>query len=153
MGRLCTTTTGANCIDRREILDRQSQKLLIIFNRHKEIHKSGSGDYFSIVKDLIDYVSVTFPEENKIMMQANYPAFLKHAREHQEFTQKIDEFLQGYKQGDLNLGFKIFSFLKDWIRDHTSKLDVEFTQYMGQNGVDLDGLNEYEKSFENYLFA
>lgn len=153
MAKLYTMASSLNCVETSEVFNKQNQKILSIFKKHMEIHENGSGEYLPIIKELIDYMTKTFHEENMVMMNAHYPDFLEHARAHQKFTRKIEEFLKSYEQEDKDLGFKIFIFLKDWIRDHTSKLDVECAEYMRKNAFDQKEANGDEKIIGNHLFA
>ena len=127
-------------MDKCDVFYKQSQRLLTILHRHREIHEQGKGDYLYVIKELIEYISITFHEENVIMMQMNYPDFLIHAAEHQKFAQQIEEFLEGYEQKDPNLGFKIFVFLKTWISEHTSTFDMECADYLSNKLVSQIGV-------------
>jgi hemerythrin len=113
-----------------EVLDAQHRKLFEAVNRLINVFESRSGDFLPVIKDLIDYLSVHFHQEHKVMGDANYPKYLSHSMEHQKFTEKIEEFLKGYKEGDRDLGHNMVVFLKDWVRDHTQKLDVQYGEYL-----------------------
>ncbi len=121
-----------------EILDAQHRKLFDAVNQLMEVFEIGSGDFLSVIKDLIDYLSVHFHQEHMVMKNANYPNFLSHSKEHQKFTEKIQEFLKGYKEGDENLGRNMVVFLKDWVRDHTTKLDVQYGEYLRKNAEKIE---------------
>jgi len=113
-----------------EVLDAQHRKLFEIVNRLINVFESRSGDLLPAIKELIDYLSVHFREEHTVMMNANYPNLLSHRKEHLKFTEKIEEFLKGYKEGDKELGLNMVVFLKDWVRDHTTQLDVQYGEYL-----------------------
>jgi hemerythrin len=120
-----------------EVLDAQHRKLFDAVNQLMDVFESGSGDFLSVIKDLIDYLSVHFHQEHMVMRNADYPNFLSHSKEHQKFTEKIQEFLKGYKEGDKNLGQNMVVFLKDWVRDHTAKLDVKYGEYLRKSAEKL----------------
>ena len=113
-----------------EVLDAQHRKLFEAVNRLINVFESGSGDFLPTIKDLVDYLSVHFHQEHMVMRNANYPNFLSHSKEHQKFTEKIKGFLEEYKEGDENLGQNMVVFLKDWVRDHTKILDVQYGEYL-----------------------
>lgn len=121
-----------------EDLDAQHKKLFAAVNQLMDVFESGSDDFLSVIKDLIDYLSVHFHQEHMVMRNANYPNFLSHSKEHQRFTEKIQEFLKGYQGGDENLGLNMVVFLKDWVRDHTQKLDVQYGEYLRKNAEKLN---------------
>ena len=145
--------SAPDCNEKNKLFTAQNQKLQDIFDRHLKVRGKGSGDYLPVIKELIRYMSENFHEENVIMMHAHYPQFLEHARAHQKFTQKVEEFLKGYEEGDNDLGFKIFIFLKDWIRDHTLKLDVECSEYLRKNKRNIETASEEDASFARPVFA
>jgi hemerythrin len=125
-----------------EVLDAQHRKLFDAVNQLMEVFESGSGEFLSVIKDLIDYLSVHFHQEHMVMRNANYPNFLIHSKEHEKFIEKIKEFLKGYKEGDENLGQNMVVFLKDWVRDHTIKLDVQYGEYLRKNAEKIDQLHK-----------
>lgn len=147
MATLYRNASNPNCTEKNEIFIDQNRTLVDIFERHMQIHANGSGDYLCVIKELIVYMSRTFHEENMIMMRTHYPDYLEHAREHEKFTQKVEQFLKSYEQGDDDVGYKIFVFLKDWIRDHTSKLDMACAEYISDNTNNLRTFNSENASF------
>lgn len=108
-----------------KILDEQHRKLFDIVNHLIDEVEMGSNNLLPVIRDLIDYLSVHFQQESIVMMESNYPDFLKHSQEHRRFTEKVDTFLQGYKQGDVDLGMKMILFMKEWVFNHTTRLDVK----------------------------
>jgi hemerythrin len=116
-----------------EGLDAQHKMLFEIANRLMDVYENRSGDLLPVIKELIGYLSVHFHEENIVMMQMNYPHLVVHSREHRRFTDQVEEFLRDYQEGNNDLAFKMIVFLKDWIRDHTSRLDVQYGEYLLKN--------------------
>ncbi|HAJ27492.1 MAG TPA: hypothetical protein DCG53_09670 [Syntrophus sp. (in: bacteria)] len=113
-----------------EVLDAQHRKLFAIVNRVINVVESRSSDLLPAIKELIDYLSVHFREEHTVMTNANYPNLLGHRKEHLEFTEKVEAFLKGYKEGDKELGLKMVVFMKEWINDHTKKVDAQYGEYL-----------------------
>jgi hemerythrin len=125
-----------------EVLDAQHRKLFDSVNQLMDIFESGSVDFLLVIKDLIDYLSVHFHQEHMFMKNVDYPNFLSHSKEHEKFIETIKEFLKGYKEGDENLGQNMVVFLKDWVRDHTIKLDVQYGEYLRKNAEKIDQLHK-----------
>lgn len=113
-----------------EILDDQHRKLFDTVNHLLDIFESGSGDLLSVINGLVEYISVHFHQEHLVMMNSNYPGFLNHSKEHQKFIEKVEEFIQSYKVGDQDLGINMVVYMKEWIRDHTTKLDMEYAAHL-----------------------
>jgi len=120
-----------------EILDEQHRKLFDIVNDLIDEIEMGSNHLLPVIHDLVDYLSVHFKQESLVMMESNYPGFMKHSQEHREFTEKMKDFLQGYEQGDAELGLKMIVFLKEWIFNHTTKRDIEYAQHLQDNAEKL----------------
>jgi len=113
-----------------EILDAQHRKLFDITNRVIDVYESGSMELLPAIRELVDYLSIHFQSEHTVMMDMNYPHFILHSREHRRFTDSVEEFLKDYQEDNQDLAFKMAMFLKDWIHDHTSLLDVQYGEYL-----------------------
>lgn len=120
-----------------DILDEQHKKLFSTVNRLLDVFENGSDDYLSVIKELIHYLSVHFHQEHIIMMKANYPGFAAHSKEHENFTEKVDGFLRDYKEGNQDLGLNMVVFMKEWIREHTTKMDMQYAEYLLKNAEKL----------------
>lgn len=113
-----------------DILDAQHKKLFDIANNLIDLFESGSGDCLPTINELVHYLSLHFQEEHVVMMKANYPGFLSHSREHQKFTDKVEEFLKEYQEGNEDLGLNMITFMKDWLRNHTTKMDMLYAAHL-----------------------
>jgi hemerythrin-like metal-binding protein len=113
-----------------EHIDEQHRKLFDIVNDLIDEVQMGSNRLLPIIRDLVHYVSVHFHNENMVMMKSSYPGFDKHNQEHRQFTEKVEEFLESYKQGDTDLGLKMIIYMKEWIFSHTTRLDMEYAAHL-----------------------
>ena len=113
-----------------EILDEQHRKLFDIVNDLTDEIEMGSKNLLPVIHDLVNYLSVHFKQESIVMMESNYPGYMKHSREHHDFTEKVKTFLQDCERGDEELGTKMIVFLKEWIFNHTTRLDMEYAHYI-----------------------
>jgi len=68
-------------------------------------------------------------------MNAKYPDLSNHSKAHQRFIEKAEEFIQQYTEGNEELGFNMVVFLKDWLREHTTKMDMEYAAYLRKNST------------------
>lgn len=113
-----------------EALDEQHRKLFDIVNRMIDLFESDAGSYLPVIEELVEYLTAHFHLEHIIMMKIGYPRLAEHNREHQKFTEKIAAFLKGHEAKDPELGFNMVLFLKEWVRDHTTMLDVQYGDYL-----------------------
>lgn len=116
-----------------EVLDEQHRKLFDTVNQLIDVFERGSDDLLSVIHGLIEYLSMHFHQEHMVMMNAGYPDFLKHSEEHRKFTEKIGQFLKAYSEGDAELGLNMLLFMKEWVRDHTTMLDLQYGEYLLRN--------------------
>lgn len=120
-----------------DILDEQHRKLFDVVNDLIDETAMGSSRLLQVIRDLIDYLSIHFHQENIVMMDSGYPDFVKHSQEHRRFTEKVEEFLQLYEQGDAELGLKMIVFMKEWVFTHTTRLDLKYGEHLLQNPTKL----------------
>jgi hemerythrin-like metal-binding protein len=113
-----------------EILDEQHKKLFETVNHLIEVFESGSGDFISVFNKLIEYISGHFHQEHIVMMNSGFPGFAAHSREHQQFIEKVEEFMQSYKAADQDLGINMVVYMKNWIRNHTTTIDMEYAEHL-----------------------
>ncbi|MFO7569063.1 MAG: bacteriohemerythrin [Smithellaceae bacterium] len=120
-----------------EVIDEQHRKLFDTVNRLIDVFESGSDDLMPVIHELVSYISVHFHQEHMVMMNAGYPDLLKHTEEHRKFTEKVGQFLKAYSEGDRELGLSMLLYLKEWIRDHTTLLDIQYGDYLFKNAEKL----------------
>jgi hemerythrin-like metal-binding protein len=90
-----------------EAIDAQHRKLFDITNHLMEVYESDSGRLLEVISELIDYLSYHFHAEHIVMKNANYPDLSQHTKEHERFTDKIQEFLKKYREDDPDLAFEM----------------------------------------------
>jgi hemerythrin len=113
-----------------DVIDAQHQKLFAITNKLIDIHESGSNECYATIQELVDYLSQHFSAEQMVMMKSKYPAFQMHHEEHQKFIEKVELFIQNYKEKKGNLSFNMIIFLRDWIFSHTTSLDLKYGEHL-----------------------
>jgi len=111
-------------------IDEQHKKLYAITNDLIDVFESGSGDFLSVLTDLVNYTTVHFHDEQIILMNEKFPGLAAHSQEHDKFIAKTEEFLQLYDQENQELGVKMVLFLKDWLAYHISKTDMEYAVFL-----------------------
>ena len=114
-------------------IDAQHQELFSIVNQLIDLHESGSADMYPVFKRLVDYLSRHFHAEQMHMKQMKYPMIGLHIQEHTAFTEKIQEFLGRYQEGDRELSRKMLVFLSDWVFSHTTNVDIKYAAFSRRN--------------------
>lgn len=115
-------------------IDDQHKKLFEVTNHLIDVFETGSDDFLAVISELVNYTTIHFHDEQVVMMNEKYPGLAAHTQEHDKFIGKVEEFLQLYDEDHKELGVKMVVFLKDWLADHTSKMDMEYAAFMaGKN--------------------
>ncbi len=115
-------------------IDAQHQELFSTVNHLIDLHADNSGELYPVLKRLVDYLSRHFRTEQKHMMEMGFPDLARHIREHQLFTDKVQEFLGQYRDQDENLIHSMLLFLRHWIHSHTTTIDMKYADYFKNRG-------------------
>jgi len=113
-----------------EKIDLQHKKLFDIISRTIDVYESGHDELLPVFKELADYVQYHFATEDEYMLEHEYPDFLTHTEEHQKFTKKILNFLDGLDKGKPDLARDVLIFMKDWYVDHILGTDKKMGSFL-----------------------
>lgn len=81
------------------------------------------------VRETSDYLKYHFDTQEKLMLLLEYPEYIMHKREHEDFFQEILR-RSGLFQTGQNADQEEFTcFLKDWINFHAGNSDTAFTDF------------------------
>ena len=85
-----------------------------------------SEELSNIIKDMVDYVAYHFSTEEAIMKAIDYSGFKSHVVKHRNFTNKVLEEVNNYKNGK-QIDIKgLIVFLRDWLFNHIVVEDKVF---------------------------
>ena len=80
----------------------------------------------SALKACVDYVSVHFSTEEKLMIASGFPEYKQHKKEHDIFTQKVLEVSCSFYKIQFSDALNFVKFLYDWIFSHIAHSDKLF---------------------------
>lgn len=86
-----------------------------------------------IVKTLLDmksYAKVHFADEERSMLKYDYPKRKEHARMHQAFINKTENFLDGLEASPLAISSEITGYLAHWLKTHTKLQDADYGEFI-----------------------
>lgn len=114
-------------------VDDQHKELVNILNKlyilvmSKDISKEDIEEELNnILKETVDYVAYHFSTEEAIMKAIDYSKFKQHVVKHRNFTNKVLEEVNNYKNGK-EIDIKGFTlFLRDWLFNHILVEDKVF---------------------------
>ncbi len=118
-------------------VDEQHQKLIAILNELHEATNVGHGrDVIQkIISELEAYTKYHFGLEEKLMTTNHYPDFNEHKKKHDFFINHVAELHKGLESGQKDLTIDALTFLRDWIDEHITGTDKEYTAYLNGKGV------------------
>ena len=118
-------------------IDLQHRKLVSMINELGEAMKLGKGKEVleKIINGLSDYAVMHFQTEENYFNKFGYPDAVNHKREHAAFIEKVTNFKDGYKKGTLSLSIEIMNFLSDWLGNHITKTDKQYSKYFNDKGL------------------
>ncbi len=116
-----------------EEIDCDHKKLLGLINDlHDAVEKDAGHNALGEVLDgLIYYVSYHFAHEEGLFLQANYPGYDKHRRQHAALTGTVKEIYTDFQSGASDtLPAAVLEFLKSWLYTHILESDRAFGVYL-----------------------
>ncbi|MBN2165974.1 MAG: hemerythrin family protein [Marinilabiliaceae bacterium] len=118
-------------------IDDQHKKLFDLLNSFYDglVQKSDAGTILALAKGMKDYTNEHFTAEERLMEQYGYPALDKHKQEHIVFVKKVEDIEKKLLSGSLIISFEITNFLKDWIKNHIQKTDIQYSSFLIEHGV------------------
>ncbi|MBP2665928.1 MAG: hemerythrin-like metal-binding protein [Firmicutes bacterium] len=82
--------------------------------------------------ELIAYSFYHFEAEEELMILYEYPGYMGHKEEHDQFKQQVSQFVKEQSEGTLILSFPILVFLKDWLTSHVLTTDMQYGPYLNE---------------------
>lgn len=116
-----------------EIIDRQHHTLINYINSIAEVIEKENGSSISLSSLLIKLVTYTkthFMYEEMLFEANHYPETDIHKKDHQIFTQQIDDIYTRFKSGDEKLGTDLLALLIYELNDHILGSDLAFIEFI-----------------------
>ena len=117
-------------------IDQQHQKLVDIINSLYEsfVDQTAAHKLGKIIEELIDYSNYHFKTEEELFHKFGYPESESHIAKHNDFIEKINEFAQKFKAGNVNLTYQLMNFLRNWLINHINGDDKDYSGFFrGKN--------------------
>jgi hemerythrin-like metal-binding protein len=114
-------------------IDQQHRFLISLINRiHRAIEESSSEEIAESLLEMRTYAMVHFREEENIMEEVDYPQIQGHRRQHNDFLQYTDLFLDELEDHPLAIGPEATKYLKDWLSQHIQGSDQAYAEFLEQ---------------------
>jgi hemerythrin len=118
-------------------LDREHQSLFRIAGELHAAMVSGKGTAVMgrILDRLIQYTTVHFSHEERLMREAAYPAYEAHKAEHEALAAQVVAFSSRFSSGQATITVQLLQFLKSWLQNHIASSDRKYAPYLKERAA------------------
>ena len=118
-------------------IDGQHQNLFRIARELSDAMMAGQGrqTLARTLDRLVQYTSVHFAHEERLMQDHKYPAFAAHKAEHDALTNKALELQKNFEQGRVAMSVEVLQFLKSWLEHHIQQIDRAYAPFLRSKQV------------------
>ncbi|MFQ2284696.1 bacteriohemerythrin [Aeromonas dhakensis] len=85
--------------------------------------------------ELLKLATRHFADEERVMEQAGYPELRRHKEEHARLLAELDTLMQRNGPDDEEFNMELLVFLKNWLLNHISKVDKQYSGSLRQAGI------------------
>lgn len=118
--------------------DDHHKELIRIISELRESKNSGENHVYlkNLLFELLSYTKYHFTAEERLMEKFNYQQMNEHKLEHKKLTEQVEQFLESYSKGSIDLDEQLFDFLKSWLFEHILETDKKLGEYLHIRGVE-----------------
>jgi hemerythrin len=118
-------------------IDEQHKKLVAMLDELYVAMEAGQGSDVlgKILMEMVDYAGTHFSYEENLMLQHDYPEYIKHRAEHDVFVAKVSDLLQRYEKNPNVLSVETGIFLKKWLTNHIMGSDQLYAPWLNEKGI------------------
>ena len=120
-----------------EEMDNDHKKLLSLINQLQTAVHYYTGKEFEekALDELVDYTKTHFKKEEKLMEDNAYADLEAHKIQHQQFIDKVNHFVEQYKNNSDITIIDTLKFLKEWLINHINGTDKEYGKVLNEKGI------------------
>ena len=111
-----------------------------LFAIARELHTAmaagqGKASLARILERLVQYTSVHFAHEERLLRLHAYPDFAAHKAEHDALVKKVLKFQEDFTSGRATITVQLLQFLRDWLQSHIQGSDLRYAAHLKQRAV------------------
>jgi hemerythrin len=118
-----------------EPIDNQHKELVKMTNDLFESCKQKAADadaaFLRTIKRAVDYARNHFSDEERYMLQADYPNLNEHRKQHDDFMATVLKAMQEFKS-EHTAPIEMARFLKQWLLNHIAVTDKKYAPYLAK---------------------
>jgi hemerythrin len=120
-------------------IDDQHKEIFSRFGRLFTACSEGRGkeEVLQLLLFLDEYVREHFAAEERLQMRSAYPGYAEHKSQHARFVSDVARLTAAFKAegATLALVIKTNQTLSSWLVQHIKKTDMEFANYVREQGM------------------
>jgi hemerythrin len=118
-------------------IDAQHQNLFAIARELHVAMTSGQGKAVAgrILDRLVQYTTVHFAHEERLMRLYDYSDAVAHRAEHEKLTKQVLKFQEDYHAGRATITVQLLHFIKDWLVQHIGSSDLKMAPWLKDKAV------------------
>jgi hemerythrin-like metal-binding protein len=117
-----------------EKIDSQHKTFIMLINKLEDLTKSDN--YLEnlpiLLNEIVEYASLHFKTEEKIMAEINYPGLEKHKEEHEHI--KSDIYKECKRVAEMEATtldvIWLYNYMRDWVKTHILEEDKAYVRYL-----------------------
>lgn len=111
-------------------IDQQHRILIEIINRLHDAMRTGSAhaNIVRVVDELLEYTSVHFNYEERMIAAAGYPGTAEHARKHRAMVAQVEAFADRVRTARASTPLRLMEFLNGWLTQHILSTDMAYSE-------------------------
>jgi len=120
-----------------EALDNQHKALMNVLNELHSASMRGKAQEVAsrLIGQIVSIANEHFAAEESLMESIRFPGIVEHCAKHKEMTGRIAEYVARHKKGDTTVYTQLLYFMRDWLSNHMSTVDREYSLWMASHGA------------------
>jgi hemerythrin-like metal-binding protein len=118
------------------LLDAQHMNMVKLINTLGDAVEKDQGKTVvnQVMEQLKLYISYHFTSEERLLRIHNYPAYEEHCREHQEFSDEVEDFYLDLRTGVPGVSAALHEYLRQWFVVHIQEEDQRYAKFLRAKG-------------------
>jgi hemerythrin len=116
------------------LIDSQHRRLIDVTNKLFKGCLGGDDEarrfFLKTIHEAVDYVQYHFTTEEKIMARIDYPEYVSHKGQHQDFVRELVAEVQSFQAGKRFVPNMMVRYLRDWVLTHIAMTDKKMGLYI-----------------------
>jgi hemerythrin len=115
-----------------ENIDNQHQRWITLINDLHEAMQQGKGSEVlnQTLAAMLNYTSVHFADEERLLLKHSYPGYTQHKQLHDDFIKKIKDIQDRLQKSHILLTMEIMKPLRDWLTHHIQNVDRQYAPFL-----------------------